>query len=215
MSNVFTATVAIDLMGVGGVSAMDYTVHWRLFVPWLSVDDLSNIPPAAMDFGFTESLSWFNSGNFPDLPPGFLIAKGGQSIAESGVAGGGDVLTEVSNDGTVLVSRVNYNNIYPGEAETDDIRAAFDWILPNHGLYLAARVSRILAPAFPSSEAVRSGFQLYDETDASAIDVDPPVIATSVSGYDRYFLYRFRVGAGAPPPDSNFWTNFRACVEDV
>lgn len=217
MSNIFTVTLAVDLKGVGGIADGDYTVNWYLFTPWISVDDLYNLPPAAVAYeNFGTAHSWFDPVYFLDMPSGFLVSAASKNIATSGVAASiGDFIVVVSNDGSEIVSTVDFNSIYPGEIETDDVRAAYDWILPNHGFYLTAIVSKFGASGFPSPETVRSGFLLYDETDASAIGVESPVVITETSGASRYFMYPFKVGAGAPPPDSNFWTNFRACVEDV
>lgn len=217
MSNVFTVTLAVDLKGAGGISAGDYTVNWYLFIPWLSVDDLYNLPPAAIAYeNFGVAHSWFNPVLFSDMPPGFLVSAAAKNIAISGVGTNiGDFIVEVSNNGLEIVSTIDFNNIIPGNPAAGDVRAAYDWILPNHGFYLTATVAEFGASGLPSPETVRSGFQIYDETEESVIDVEPPVVITKISGTTRYFMYPFKVGAGAPPPDSNFWTNFHACVEDV
>ena len=217
MSNVFTVTLAVDLQGAGGISAGDYTVNWYLFIPWLSVDDLYNLPSTAIAYeNFGVAHSWFDPAQFSDMPSGFLVAAASKNIANSGVGTNiGEFIVEVSNNGLEIVLTVDFNNIIPGEPEAADVRSAYDWILPNHGFYLTATVAELGASGFPSSETVRSGFQIYDETEASVIDVESPVVITKISGTTRYFMYPFKVGAGAPPPDSNFWTNFRACVEDV
>ncbi len=223
MSNVFTATVAVDLAGVGGITIGDYAVDWRIFTPWFTAGELYNFTPDAITFeGFDVGHGWFDPMNFSDMPPGFMASSPSWVIATSVVSPIEQVgfVTPVSNDGAQIAVEFDFGGIYtddPG-APFADVRAAYDWILPNHGFYLTAVVS--FAPggatSFPSVEVVKSGFQLHDSTlGVDITSAGTPVVMTRTSGNTRYFMFPFTVGGSAPPPDSAFWTNFVSCVEDV
>ena len=221
MSNVFTATVAVDLVGVGGISSGDYVVDWRIFTPWFSAGELYNFTPDAIAYeGFDVGHGWFDPMNFSDMPVGFMASSPSWAIATSGVSPIERVgfITPVSNDGAQIAVEFDFGGIYtddPG-APFADVRAAYDWILPNHGFYLTAVVDKMSAASFPATSAVKDGFQLYDSTDGvEVVSSETPVVLTRTSGNTRWFLFPFTVGAGAAPPTSNFWTNFVSCVEDV
>lgn len=223
MSNVFTATVAIDLVGVGGISSGDYSVDWWVFTPWFSAGELYNFTPDAVAFeGFDVGHGWFDPMNFSDMPAGFMVSSPSWVIATSGVSSEfpSGPLTPISNDGSHIAVEFDFNDIYaegPGVPALE-IDAAYNWILPNHGFYLTAVVS--FAPggatSFPSVEVAKSGFQLHDSTlGVDITSAGTPVVMTRTSGNTRYFMFPFTVGGSAPPPDSAFWTNFVSCVEDV
>lgn len=221
MSNVFTATAAIDLVGVGGIASGDYVVDWRIFTPWFLAEELYNFTPDAIAFeGFDVGHGWFDPMLFSDMPPGFMVSTPSWVIATSGVSpiGQAGFLTPVSNDGSNIVVEFDFNGIYTGDvgATIDEVRAAYSWILPNHGFYLTAVVGKMAASAFPSAATVQGGFQLHDST--LGIDITSagtPITLTRTSGNTRYFMFPFTVGGSVPPPDSAFWTNFVSCVEDV
>ena len=221
MSNVFTATVAIDLVGVGGISSGDYSVDWFVFTPWFSAEELYNFTPDAIAFeGFDVGHGWFDPMNFSDMPPGFMVSSPSWVVATSGVGAieQPGFITRISNDGSQIVIGFDFNGIYTGDegAPVSDVRSAYDWILPNHGFYLTAVVDKIGAASFPATSVVKSGFQLQDTTaGVEIVSSGTPVVLTRTSGNSRYFMFPFTVGGGASPPDSAFWTNFVSCVEDV
>ncbi len=221
MSNVFTATVAIDLVGVGGISSGDYSVDWWVFTPWFSAGELYNFTPDAVAFeGFDVGHGWFDPMNFSDMPAGFMVSSPSWVIATSGVNPIEQIgfLTPISNDGSHIVVEFDFNGIYTGDVgpTIDEVRAAYNWILPNHGFYLTAVVGKMAASAFPSAATVQGGFQLHDSTlGVDITSTGTPVVLTRTSGNTRYFMFPFTVGGSAPPPDSAFWTNFVSCVEDV
>lgn len=222
MSNVFTVTVAIDLVGVGGISSGDYSVSWDIFTPWFSAEELYNFTPGAISYeGFDVGHGWFNPASFSDMPPGFMVSSPSWDIARSGVDAGSRIgfITTISNDGSHIVVEFDFNGIYTDsiDAPISDIRSAYDWILPNHGFYLTARVNNNLSHLpFPSASIVKEGFQIQDTTaGVEIVSSGTPVVLTPTSGSDRYFMFPFTVGGSAPPPDSAFWTRFVSCVEDV